>query len=106
MPFLLPSRFAVSGIFLIAFLPLTPPAPSQCPAGSGVRGSSIHIARTEVCPGTWETSAFSVHFKGQLLFLKTIAKDTEESRTEYLRVPSDLTAHTAISYLKNPNRLP
>jgi hypothetical protein len=70
------------------------------------KGSSIRIARTEAAPGIWETSTVSVHFKGQLLFLKTITRDTDESRTEYIRVPEDLTAHAAISYLKNPNRLP
>jgi len=64
------------------------------------KGSSISLTRAQVAPGVWEASLISTHIRGHILFLKTIAQDREEARTEYKRVPSRLSARDAIRFLE------
>lgn len=67
------------------------------------KGSSVSLRRTRVATGKWETTSVSTHIKGQLLFLKTIAQDDDESRSDYCPVPKGLSARDALPYLDKSN---
>ena len=65
------------------------------------KGSSVSLKRARAGTDAWETIDVSTHIKGQLLFLKTIAQDRDESRSDYCLAPNGLKARDALSYLEN-----
>jgi hypothetical protein len=66
------------------------------------KGSSVSLTRVQVAPGIWEATQVSTHINGNILFLKTISKDSDESRSRYKSVPSGLSAQDAIRILEVP----
>lgn len=67
------------------------------------KGSSVLLTRAKTMTGVWETTGIATHIDGQVLFLKTIAQHTDETRAHYCSVPSALKARDALPYLENPN---
>jgi len=65
------------------------------------RGSTISLSRAKTSTGAWETSYVSTHISGQILFLKTVAKNRDESRTDYCPVPEGLRAQDVVPYLSS-----
>jgi hypothetical protein len=64
------------------------------------KGSSVSVARSEVSSGIWETTSVSMHIKGRVFLFKMIAQDTEESLSNFVRVPNGLTARAALPYIE------
>jgi hypothetical protein len=64
------------------------------------QGSSVNLVRTEVSPGIWETTSVSMHIKGRVFLFKTIAQDTDESLSNFVRVPPGLAASAALPYIE------
>lgn len=66
------------------------------------KGSSVLLKREPTASGAWETTRVSLHISGQVLFLKTIAQDRDEVRSEFCPVRKGLTARDALAYLTGP----
>jgi hypothetical protein len=57
--------------------------------GKIYKGSSVSLKRAETSTAAWETTLVSTHIKGQVFFLKTIAQDRDEVRSNYCLVQPD-----------------
>lgn len=60
------------------------------------KGGTFNVKQEPVAPGFWEMTVLNVEMKGKALFFKTISVRQRTSRTEFKRVPDDLTVAQAI----------
>jgi hypothetical protein len=58
------------------------------------------VKQEPVAPGYWELTVLNVQMRGKALFFKTIAVKQKYSRSEFRRVPDDLTITQAAEVLK------
>src|SRR6202795_195457 len=62
------------------------------------KGGEFHVKQSEVTPGLWEITLLHVNMRGKALFFKTIAVQENEVRTNFQRVPDNLTLSEAIQH--------
>ncbi len=63
------------------------------------QGGEFHVKQSEVAPGLWEITLLHVNMHGKALFFKTIAVQENEIRTNFQRVPDNLTLSEAAQQL-------
>jgi hypothetical protein len=64
------------------------------------KGGSFEVKQQPVAPGYWELTVLNVHMTGRALFFKTIGEQQQFSRSEFKRVPDNLTLVQAEEMLK------
>jgi hypothetical protein len=64
------------------------------------KGGEFHVKQSEVAPGLWEITLLRVNMHGKALFFKTIAVQENEIRTNFQRVPDNLTLSEAAQQLQ------
>jgi hypothetical protein len=64
------------------------------------QGGEFHVKQSEVAPGLWEITLLHVNMRGKALFFKTIAVQENEIRTNFQRVPDNLTLSEAAQRLQ------
>jgi hypothetical protein len=64
------------------------------------QGGEFHVKQSEVAPGLWEITLLHVNMHGKALFFKTIAVQENEMRTNFQRVPDNLTLSEAAQQLQ------
>lgn len=64
------------------------------------QGGEFHVKQSEVAPGLWEITLLRVNMHGKALFFKTIAVQENEIRTNFQRVPDNLTLSEAAQQLQ------
>ena len=64
------------------------------------KGGEFHVKQSEVTPGLWEITLLHVNMHGKALFFKTIAVQENEIRTNFRRVPDNLTLSEAAEQLQ------
>jgi len=63
------------------------------------RGGRFEARQAEVAPGHWELTTLNVDMKGRVLFFKAIGVQQKEYRTDFRRVPDNLTLAEAVDML-------
>ena len=63
------------------------------------RGGRFEARQAEVAPGHWELTTLNVDMKGRVLFFKTIGVQQKEYRTDFRRVPDNLTLAQGVDML-------
>jgi Tfp pilus assembly PilM family ATPase len=64
------------------------------------KGGTFDVKQTMVSPGYWELTVLNVQMNGKALFFKTISVKEKYFRTEFKRVPDDLTVAEAAEMLR------
>ena len=64
------------------------------------KGGTFEVKQTEFAPGYWDVTYMDVQMNGKALFFKTIAVREKDVRSDYRRVPDNLTLAQAASRLK------
>jgi hypothetical protein len=64
------------------------------------KGGEFHVKQSEVAPGYWEITLLHVNMHGKALFFKTIAVQENEIRSNFRRVPDNLTLAEAAEQLQ------
>lgn len=64
------------------------------------KGGEFHVKQSEVAPGLWEITLLHVNMHGKALFFKTIAVQENEIRTNFQRVPDNMTLSEAAKQLQ------
>jgi len=64
------------------------------------KGGRFEVKQEPVAPGYWELTVLDVQMTGRALFFKTIGEQQQFSRSEFKRVPDDLTLAQADQMLK------
>jgi len=64
------------------------------------KGGEFHVKQSEVAPGYWGITLLHVNMHGKALFFKTIAVQENEIRTNFRRVPDNLTLSEAAAQLQ------
>jgi hypothetical protein len=64
------------------------------------KGGEFHVRQSEVAPGHWEVTLLHVNMHGKALFFKTIAVQQNEIRTNFQRVPDNMTLAEAAEALQ------
>lgn len=64
------------------------------------KGGSFDVKQEPVAAGYWELTTLNVHMTGKALFFKTIGEQQEYYRSEFKRVPDDLSMVQAEEMLK------
>jgi len=64
------------------------------------KGGEFHVKQSEVAPGLWEITLLHVNMHGKALFFKTIAVQENEIRTNFQRVPDNITLSEAAQQLQ------
>jgi hypothetical protein len=67
------------------------------------RGGTFDVKQAEVAPGYWEMTVLNVHMRGKALFFKTISVQQSYARSDFKRVPDDLTARKGAELLNKPD---
>jgi hypothetical protein len=62
-------------------------------------GGTFVVKQEPVAPGYWELTLLNVHMKGKALFFKTISVQQDYSRSDFQKVPDDLTLAKAADAL-------
>jgi hypothetical protein len=63
-------------------------------------GGEFRVKQSEVAPGLWEITLLHVNMRGKALFFKNIAVQENEIRTNFQRVPDNLTLSEAAEQLQ------
>jgi hypothetical protein len=63
-------------------------------------GGTFHVKQSEVAPGYWEVTVLQVNMHGKALFFKTISVQQNEVRSNFQRVPDNLTLAQAAEELQ------
>jgi hypothetical protein len=63
------------------------------------KGGKFNVKRSEVAPAQWALTGVEVDMKGKALLLKTIAVHQKEYRSNFRRLPDDLTLTDAANIL-------
>jgi len=64
------------------------------------QGGSFHVEQSEVAPGHWEITLLRVNMHGKALFFKTIGVQQNEIRSDFQKVPENLTLAAAARELQ------
>jgi hypothetical protein len=64
------------------------------------KGGQFHVVQSEVQPGHWEITALNVNMRGKALFFKNIGAQENETRSDFQKVPDDLTLAQAAEKLE------
>ncbi|HKW25689.1 MAG TPA: hypothetical protein VJN48_07885 [Terriglobales bacterium] len=64
------------------------------------KGGSFDVKQTQIAPGIWDVTYMNVQMNGKALFFKTIAVREKDIRSDYQRVPSNLTLAQAAKRVK------
>jgi hypothetical protein len=64
------------------------------------RGGWFDVQQAEIVPGHWEMTRLNIEMKGRFLLFKTIKLQQREYRSEFQRVPDDLTPAQAADLLR------
>lgn len=64
------------------------------------QGGEFHVRQSEIGPGRWEITLLHVNMRGKALFFKTISVQQDEIRTDFRRVPDNLTLAQAAQELQ------
>jgi hypothetical protein len=64
------------------------------------KGGSFDVKQTQIAPGVWDVTYMNVQMNGKALFFKTIAVREKDIRSDYQRVPSNLTLAQAAKRVK------
>jgi hypothetical protein len=64
------------------------------------KGGEFHVKQSEVAPGYWEITLLHVNMHGKALFFKTVAVQENEMRTDFQRVPANMTLAEAAEQLQ------
>jgi hypothetical protein len=64
------------------------------------KGGEFHVKQSEVAPGLWEITLLHVNMHGKALFFKTVAVQENEIRTDFRRVPDNMTLSEAAEQLQ------
>lgn len=65
------------------------------------KGGTFSVKRTEVTPGQWMMTSMNVNMNGKALFIKTIAVQQKESRSNFQELAQDATLADAANILNN-----
>ncbi len=68
--------------------------------GRLARGGEFHVQQAEVAPGHWEVTLLHVNMRGKALFFKTISVQQNKLRTNFERVPDNLSLAEAAAELQ------
>ncbi len=68
-------------------------------------GGTFDVKESEVAAGCWKLSQLDVHMTGRVLLLRTISEQHQESRSEFKRVPDNLTLAQAADLLQKPQTI-
>jgi hypothetical protein len=63
-------------------------------------GGTFDVKESEVAAGCWKLSQLDVHMTGRVLLLRTISEQHNESRSEFNRMPDNLTLAQAADLLQ------
>jgi hypothetical protein len=63
-------------------------------------GGTFDVKQTQIAPGIWDVTYMNVQMNGKALFFKTIAVREKDIRSNYRRVPSNLTLAQAAKLVK------
>ncbi len=63
-------------------------------------GGRFHVEQSEVAPGHWEVTLLRVNMHGKALFFKTIGVQQNEIRSDFQKVPENLTLAAAARELQ------
>jgi hypothetical protein len=63
------------------------------------KGGKFGVKQAEVRPGHWDMTVMGVDMKGKILLFKTISVQQTENRSDFDRVPDDLTMAQAAELL-------
>jgi len=63
------------------------------------KGGEFHVVQTEVTPGHWEITRLRVEMVGKALFFKSIGEQQDETRSQYERMPDNLSLAQAAELL-------
>ena len=58
-------------------------------------GGTFAIQRSETAPGHWEITQTHVHIRGRALLFKTISEEEDDVKTEFHRLPDDISLEQA-----------
>lgn len=64
------------------------------------RGGTFQVKQEEVAPGYWELTVLNVEMNGRVLFFKSISVHEKYTRSEFKRVPDNLTIAQAAEMLR------
>jgi hypothetical protein len=64
------------------------------------KGGTFDVKQTQIAPGIWDVTYMNVQMNGKALFFKTIAVREKDIRSDYQRVPSNLTLTQAAKRVK------
>lgn len=64
------------------------------------KGGQFHVTQSEVRPSHWEITALHIHMRGKALFFKSIGVQEDETRTNFQRVPDEITLAQAAEKLE------
>jgi hypothetical protein len=64
------------------------------------KGGTFDVKQEEVAPGYWEMTVLNVEMNGKAFFFKTISVHQKYSRSEFKRVPDNLTVDQAADMLR------
>jgi hypothetical protein len=68
------------------------------------KGGEFQVKRSEVAPGHWELTLMHINMRGKALFFKTIGVEENELRTNFQRVPDNLTLAEAAAKLRTEGK--
>jgi len=66
------------------------------------KGGQFFVKQEEVAQGYWELTSLNVQMNGKALFFKTIAVRQKYTRSEFKRVPDNLTVAQGAGMLRHP----
>lgn len=64
------------------------------------KGGTFDVQQEPEAPGYWELTVLNVHMTGKVLFFKTISQQQQFSRSEFRRMPDNLSLAQAAEMLK------
>lgn len=64
------------------------------------KGGTFALRRKEIMKGRWETTLIDVHLKGRALLFKSISEQQHETRSNFRRVPENLSLAQAAELLR------
>ena len=68
------------------------------------KGGEFHVTQSEVGPAHWDVTDLRVNMRGKALFFKTIGVQQNERRSDFKRVPGNLTLAQAAQRLDEQGR--
>lgn len=69
------------------------------------KGGMFDVKQTQIAPGIWDVTYMNVQMNGKALFFKTIAVREKDIRSDYQRVPSNLTLAQAAKLVQKETNM-